>query len=195
MISNINLPPCIIKLGKEFFRCEFDHKSIDILEMITQKGFYTIYNEFVYQNNIHDSLIINLFAVSVYKNHGAFAMQKVKNYLVSNPLISLKYLDEFKAYFKCLLLDKKLFQENLNYINPKAESLKNSSEFYDFEDSYAISKHFLGWSDTEFWQASPRKFSFALFSLAKYEKEKEKFIQKQETADCIQFLNGIKRLL
>ena len=195
MKGNVNNFSCLVEIGKTFYQCDFDHKSIDILQTVTGKGFYSLYNEFVFNASLSNKDVVNILAVSAYKHHGAFGMQKMKSSLIANPEISLNELATFKAHFKNLLPDKNEFQKELKFINPKAKQLSESSDFYNFEDAYAIAKNFLGWSDDDFWLATPRKFCFALISLAKFNKEREDFSKKIQTENCINFLNGIKKLL
>lgn len=195
MKNNICNFPCTITVDGAFYQCDFDHKSIDILETILGIGFYEIYEKFVFKNELSGSEIVDMLAISVFKYHGIVGVKKVENYFLKNKKISLDELAVFKVHFKNLLPDVVQFLDDLKSINPKYKKSVNSGAFYDFEGNYAIARKYLFWSDEEFWSATPKKLCFALISLAKYEKEKEKIFQKQQTEDCINFLNGIKRML
>lgn len=195
MKNNICNFPCIITLGGDLYQCDFNHKSIDILETVLGIGFYEIYEKFVMKNNLSGSELIDLISLSTFSHHGAFGVEKVKKYLLQNREIALDELAVFKVHFKNLLPDLKNFLSDLKSINPKHQNTSKSTAFYDFEGNYALARKYLLWSDEEFWSATPKKFCFALISLAKYEKEKEKILQGKQTEDCMNFLNGIKRML
>lgn len=195
MKNNICNFPCIITVCGDFYQCDFNHKSIDILETVSGLGFYEIYEKFVVKNNLSGCELINLLACSTFSHHGILGVEKVKKYLLEKREISLDELASFKVHFKNLLPEITRFEKDLKYINPKYQNTVKSSMYYDFEGSYALARKYLLWSDEDFWSATPKKFCFALISLAKYEKEKEKFLQGKQTEDCINFLNGIKRML
>ncbi|MGN0014241.1 MAG: hypothetical protein ACI37T_02345 [Candidatus Gastranaerophilaceae bacterium] len=195
MKNNINNFPCLIELNDKFFECDFDHKSIDILETITGLGFYEIYEKFVFKNNLSAKNTINLIAVAAYKKHGSYGLAKVKALLLSEPTLDLDDLATLKAHFKNLLPDMINFRKELKSLNSNYKSVNNNSLFYDFEGSYAVAKNFLGWSDTEFWNATPKKMCFALISLCKYNKELEKIQEQKQTENCLNFLNGIKKMI
>ncbi len=195
MKNNICNFPCIITVDGVFYQCDLDHKSIDILETILGIGFYEIYEKFVLKNEFSGTEIIDTLAVSVFKHHGIEGVKKVKKYFSKIREIPLDELAIFKVHFKNLLPDVVRFLDDLKSINPKYKKTVSSGKFYDFEGNYSIARKYLLWSDEDFWSATPKKLCFALISLAKYEKEKEKILQKQQTEDCINFLNGIKRML
>lgn len=194
-MNNINNFACLIEINKVFYQCDFDHNSIDVLQTLTGEGFYKLYDDFVFRNNLSSRTMINLISASVYKHHGSIGMQKVKCALIARPEIQLDNLATLKLHFKNLLPDMQKFQQDMKYINPKAVVNGGYSEFYNFEDAYSIARKILGWSELDFWSSTPKKFCFALISLAKYDKEKEKIAQKFQQENCINFLNGIKKLL
>lgn len=195
MKNNINNFPCLIELDRKFFECDFDHKSIDILETITGLGFYEIYEKFVFKNNLSTRNTINLISVSAYKKYGALGMAKVKALLLAEPTLDLNDLATLKIHFKNLLPDMINLKKELKSLNSSYKSVNSNSAFYDFEGSYAVAKNFLGWSDTEFWDSTPKKMCFALISLCKYNKELEKIQEHKQTENCLNFLNGIKKML
>ena len=194
-MNNINNFACLVEINKSFFQCEFDHKSIDILETVTGMGFYRIYEDFVLKNSLSPRNIINLVATSVYKYHNSLGMQKVKCALIANPLINLDNLATLKLHFKNLLPDLQKFSKEMKYINPKASINPIPAEFYDFESAYSVAKKILNWSDNEFWGSTPKKFCFSLIALAKYDKEKEKLAQNFQQQNAVNLLNSIKTLL
>lgn len=194
-MNNINDFACLVEINKIFFQCEFDHKSIDILETVTGMGFYKIYEDFVFKNSLSARNMINLVATSVYKHHKSLGMQKVKCALIANPQIELDNLATLKTHFKNLLPDLQKFNKDMKYINPKASINPVATEFYDFESAYSAAKKILNWSEDEFWLSTPKKFCFALVALAKYDKEKEKLTQKIQQQNAVNVLNGIKNLL
>lgn len=195
MKTNINSFPCLIELGKDFYECEFDHKSLDVLQTVTGFGFYEIYDRFLFKENLPSKTLIDLLAVSVFKHHGAVGMQKVKAKLIAQPEIDLTQLATFKVHFKNLMPETQTLKADLNYLIKGYKPETSSSSEYDFEGSYALAKNFLKWSDSEFWNATPRMFCFSLISLAKQLKEIEKANEKKQTQNCINFLNGIKKML
>ena len=184
--------PCLIEINKNFYECEYDHKSIDILEAITETGFYNIYEHFVFFDDLSLKNTINLIAVSVLKNHGITGMQKVKAALIANPEMASGDLAAFKSYCKNLLPDLIEFNKKLNITENKN---LHSDGFYNFEDAYGLARNCLGWSDFDFWNATPRKFCFALASNSKFLEEKEKFKESVQQKNCINLLNGIKKML
>lgn len=195
MKNNICNFPCILNIDGVSYQCDFDHKSIDILETVTGIGFYDIYENFLVKNTLTGGEIIDLISVSTYKYQGFSAVERVKKFLSKNREIALDELAVFKVHFKNLLPEITQFLDDLKFINPKHnQSLKKLAN-YDFEGNYALARKYLGWSDEDFWSATPKKLCFALISFAKYEKEKEKILQNKQTEDCINFLNGIKRML
>lgn len=195
MKNNICNFPCIINVDGDFFQCDFDHKSLDILETVLGLGFYEIYERFLLKNSLTGGEIIDLIAFSAFKYHGILGVEKIKKNLLLKKEISLDEFAVFKVHFKNILPDKMKFFEDLKFINPKHKTSIPKNSFYDFEGNYAIARKYLLWSDEEFWSATPKKLCFSLISLAKYEKEKEKFLQNKQTEYCINFLNGIKRML
>lgn len=195
MKDNITNFPCLIELDKEFFQCEFNHKSIDILQTVLGQGFYQIYDDFVFKNSLSAKSVINLLAVSVFKHHGALGMQKVKAKLIAQPEIDLTELATFKLHFQNLLPDPIALKSDIKAITKDYKPSASSSVLYDFEGSYALAKTFLNWSDADFWNATPKMFCFALISLAKQLRETEKINEKKQTQNCINFLNGIKKML
>lgn len=194
-MNNINNFDCIINAGGVFWECGFNHKTIDVLETITGKGFYKIYDEFVFQNNLSAKTIIDLLAVSAYKKHGAKGMQKLKAILIANPELDLNELAVFKVHFKNLLPDMISFQTELNAVKTNCCNHNAVSDFYDFEGSYILALNFLKWSDTEFWNSTPKKLCFALLTSIKHNKNLENFNEKKQTENCINFLNSIKKML
>jgi hypothetical protein len=195
MKNNINNFPCLIKIADSLYECDFDHKSIDILETILGIGFYKIYENFAVKNILTSTQIIDLISVSAFKYHGISASIKIKNYLSQKKQISLNDLATLKVHFKNLLPDLISLKQNLLYLNPKSNPIPSNSDFYNFEENYALARKYLGWSDYDFWSSTPKKLSFSMIALAKYEKEKDKFLQKQQFSNCINFLNGIKKML
>jgi len=192
MSDYIHPLPCIIEINKIFYECEYDHKSIDILEAITETGFYNLYEHFVFFSDLSLKNTINLIAVSVMKNHGITGMQKVKAALIANPEMASGDLAAFKSYFKNLLPDLIEFNKKLNITENKN---LHSDGFYNFEDAYGLARNCLGWSDTDFWNATPRKFCFALASNSKFLEKKEKLKECTLQKNSINLLNGIKKML
>ena len=192
MSDYIHPLPCIIDINKIFYECEYDHKSIAILEAITETGCYNLYEHFVFFSDLSLKNTINLIAVSVMKNHGITGMQKVKAALIANPEMASGDLAAFKSYFKNLLPDLIEFNKKLNITENKN---LHSDGFYNFEDAYGLARNCLGWSDTDFWNATPRKFCFALASNSKFLEKKEKLKESTLQKNSINLLNGIKKML
>lgn len=195
MKNNICNFSCKITIDGHSFECDYDHKTIDVLETVLGIGFFEIYDRFLFKNNLSGFEIIEVIAFSVLKNHGILGVERVRKLLEKKKEVSLEELAIFKVHFKNLLPDIVQFTNDLKAINSKYQKSAKGSNFYDFEGNYALARKYLLWSDEEFWSATPKKICFALISFAKYEKQKEKFLQTKQTEDCINFLNGIKRML
>lgn len=194
MNKEIFILPCSITVNKKLYKCEYNHELIHILEIITQKGFYELYEKFIYHDNLSKEDVISIIAVSVFKNHGTDGMNEVRDALTKNPHLSTDDFAHFRIYFKNLFPDLTKFNRDMDiYIDDKKNSL--SSSFYNFEEVYALALNCLGWSDTEFWNATPRKLCFALSAKSKYNEEFEKHKERIQKKTSINLLNGIKSIL
>ena len=192
MADFVNSVPCSIELDRQFFECEYDHKSMDMLETITGKGFYEIYERFLYLDNLSKKDTIDVISAAVYKHHGVIGMQRVKALLIAEPELPSSDFATFKIYFKNLFPDFQKLNKNLEIKEPLN---KETFGFYDFCGAYSLARNCLHWSDTEFWDSTPRKLCFALEADAKYFKELKSHNEKIRQNDCINFLNGIKKIL
>ncbi len=195
MVCDIFNLGCVLKLPEKSFRLQYDHKSIALLEKYTEKGFYAIYREFISGDETSDKDLINIISFSALKHHGADGVDDLYGLLLKNPDVNKDFLIDFKIHFNSLLPDFSKVQKDLKLINKNYKAKKSSSDFYNFEEGYALAKNILNWSDNEFWQATPRYLSFALISYAKYKQSQDEISEKKQTADGIHFLNSIKRLL
>lgn len=195
MKNNICNFPCKITVGGHSFECDYNHQSVDVLETVLGLGFFEIYDRFLFKNNLSGFEIIEVIAFSALKHHGFLGVEKLRQALINKQSVSVEEFAVFKVHFKNILPDIVQFSSDLQQINPKYQKSLKSSAYYDFEGNYALARKYLLWSDEEFWSATPKKLCFALISFAKYEKQKEKFLQTKQTEDCINFLNGIKRML
>ena len=194
MYKEIFITPCFITINNKLYRCEYDHKSINLLENYVKKGFYRIYADFIYSENLTQEDIINIIAVSVLKYHDFSGMFDVKNALLENHKMYKDDLINLKLHFKLLLPDLTKLNDDMNiYIDYDKKSY--SSQFYNFEESYALAINCLGWSDTEFWNATPRKLCFALSAKSKYNEELEKRRERYLQKNSVSLLNGIKAIL
>lgn len=194
MFKEIFISPCFITINNNIYTCEYDHKSINVLEKYSQKGFYEIYSNFIQNKNLSKNEIINIISVSVLKHHNFSGVQEVKNALLKNHKILKNELIDLKLHFSLLLPDLTKFNYDMDiYIDYNKPSY--SSPFYNFEEEYAIAINCLGWSDTEFWNATPRKLCFALSAKSKYNEELEKRRERYMQKNSVNLLNGIKSLL
>ena len=194
MNKEIFISPCFVTINNKIFRCEYDHKSINFLEKYTEKGFYKLYADFIYSENLSKEDIINIISVAVLKYHDFSGMQEVKNALLENHKMYKDDLINLKLHFKQLLPDLTKFNRDMDiYIDRKKNSY--SSPFYNFEEVYALALNCLGWSDTEFWNATPRKLCFALSAKSKYNEELEKRRERYMQKNSVNLLNGIKSIL
>jgi hypothetical protein len=121
-------------------------------------------------------------------------MMKVKSALIANPEMTSCDLATFKNYCKNLFPDLIKLNKKLNILTDSNKNVHNDG-FYNFEDAYALARNCLGWSDSDFWDATPRKFCFALASNAKFLEDKQKFKESIQQQNCISLLNGIKKIL
>ena len=119
MKNNICNFPCIITIDGDLYQCNFDHKSLDILETVMGIGFYDIYEKFILKNSLTGGEMIDLISLSTFKTHGITGVKKVKKFLSENREISLDELAVFKVHFKNLLPEITQFLDDLKMINPK----------------------------------------------------------------------------
>lgn len=192
MYKEIFILPCSITVNKKLYKCEYNHELIHFLEIITQKGFYELYEKFIFFDNLPKEDVISIIAVSVFKNHGTDGMNEVRDALTKNPHLSTDDFARFRIYFKNLFPDLSKFNREMD-ICP--ENNGKTSPFYNFEEVYALALNCLGWSDTEFWNATPRKLCFALSAKSKYNEELEKRRDKIQKKNTVNLLNGIKAIL
>ncbi|MCR5261570.1 MAG: hypothetical protein K6C94_06990 [Candidatus Gastranaerophilales bacterium] len=190
MKYNLSPLPCILHIKNEVFICDFDHKSIDLLQTLTGKGFYELYDSFINKNNHNPDFLKNLLTVSVYKNHGAIGLKKISALLKNNLNLSTAEFAEFKLLFKNLLPDVQSLYNELKLKQPQ-----KSTEFYNFDEIYATARVFLKWSDTEFWSATPKKFCFALISFYKFHFENEKFKEELKLKYGLDTLKTVNKIL
>ena len=150
---------------------------------------------FVFENDITDKDLINIISFAALKHHGIKGVNDLYRSLLKNPDVSSDFLSNFKFRFQTLLPDFSKMQKDLKFLNKNFQPKKSVSDYYDFEEYYALAKNILSWQDSDFWQATPRYLTFALIAQAKYRKSQNDIDYKNQTADGIHFLNSIKRLL
>jgi len=190
MKYNFNSFPSVLHIKNKTFLCEFDHKSIDLLETLTGKGFYKIYQNFISENQLDFVLLKDIISVSTYKHHGICGLKKINSLMKNNTKIIAKELAELKLHFKNLLPDIQSFYKELNL-----KEQKNNSDFYNFDEIYATARNFLKWSDTEFWAATPKKFCSALTSFYRFHYENEKFKEEMKLKYGLDTLKVVNRIL
>lgn len=181
--------PCSVKLNNKIYTCDFDHESIYILQNISDIGFFKIYNDFL----SNEEFLNYVIPVSVYKYHRFAGL---------NELLYLKQIEipkedfySLKRTFKNILPDPEVFCSDMKNLIPDFIPSQNNSEYYNFEEIYAVARNFLQWSDSDFWSASPTKYCFALVSFAQYHKQKQDFLEKIQTKNSLNLLKNIKSML
>ncbi|MBQ2643981.1 hypothetical protein IJG14_00230 [bacterium] len=184
----------VFTLNGKSFNCGFNHENIAVLEEILNKGFYKIYEDFIIKNHISDAELINIFAISAFKYHSSKGVWDLKNVLLQNLELSSNQIAELKLCFKYLVADPQEFNNKIGKISDVKITTK-SSEYYNFDENYAIARNFLLWSDSEFWSATPAKFNFSILSMLKYNADKKNYLEKMEKSNSIQLLKSMKNLI
>lgn len=84
MLEDIFNVPAEITINGKTYKAEYDYKAYAMLEMLTGKGFYKIYNLLMVQNNLtlHDS--IEVICCALIKHHTEVEIKAVREYLQAN---------------------------------------------------------------------------------------------------------------
>lgn len=84
MLEDIFNVPVEVKINGKAYKAEYDYNSYAMLEVLTGKGFYKIYNLLMVQNNLtlHDS--IEVICCALIKHHTEAEVKAVREYLQAN---------------------------------------------------------------------------------------------------------------
>lgn len=84
MLEDIFNIPAEIKVNGKIYKAEYDFKSYAMLEMLTGKGFYKIYNLLMVQNNLTLNDSIEVICCSLIKHHTEAEIKAAREYLQAN---------------------------------------------------------------------------------------------------------------
>ncbi len=184
------LPPAFRICGKTYF-CEFDMKTLDLLEFYLHKGLYEIFDVVFTREPDEIPFLTSLLCVSVIKNHGLAEAYALKQKLLKAP--DLKFFDffKFKLYFEKLFPGKE-FADELKSSPTKSVEPKR---FFDFAEAYACARNLLSWTESEFWTATPRKLCFALIAQKKYNDCLFEMQRDARTKNAIELLKNVKNII
>lgn len=87
MLEDIFNVPLEIEINGKKYKAEYDFNGYAVLETLTGKGFYKLYNLLMVQNNItlHDS--VEIVCCSLLKHHTESEVKEVREYLHKNPYV------------------------------------------------------------------------------------------------------------
>lgn len=84
MLMDIFNVPAEVEIDGKTYKAEYDNKSYAILESLTGKGIYKLYNLLMVQNNLTLNESIEFVCCSLIKHHTTEEVAKVREYLSNN---------------------------------------------------------------------------------------------------------------
>ena len=84
MLMDIFNVPAEIEINGKKYKAEYDNKSYAMLETLTGKGIYKIYNLLMVQNNLTLNDSIEVICCSLLKHHTTGEVANVRAYLAQN---------------------------------------------------------------------------------------------------------------
>lgn len=93
MLADIFNVPAIVSINGKEYKAEYDFKSYAILETLTGKGFYNLYNLLMVQNNLTLSDSIEIICCAFVKHHTEEEVANIREHLTKN-LYLIKELNE-----------------------------------------------------------------------------------------------------
>ena len=84
MLTDIFNVPAEIEIDGKKYKAEYDNKSYAILESITGKGIYKLYNLLMIQNNLTLNDSLEVICCALLKHHTTEEVAKVREYLTIN---------------------------------------------------------------------------------------------------------------
>lgn len=87
MLADIFNMPLEIEINGKKYKSEYDFNSYAVLETLTGKGFYKLYNLLMVQNNITLNDSTEIVCCSLLKYHTEGEVKEVREYLHKNPYV------------------------------------------------------------------------------------------------------------
>ena len=84
MLADIFNVPAEIEIDGKKYKAEYDNKGYAMLESLTGKGIYKLYNLLMVQNNLTLNESIEIVCCSLLKHHTTEEVAKVREYLATN---------------------------------------------------------------------------------------------------------------
>jgi len=84
MLEDIFNVPIEIKINDKIYKSEYDFKGYAMLESLTGKGFYKLYNLLMIENNVTLKETIEIICCSLLKHQTIEEVAKVREYLENN---------------------------------------------------------------------------------------------------------------
>ena len=127
-----NVPAEIVIDGKTY-KAEYDNKGYAMLETLTGKGIYKLYNLLMVQNNLTLNESIEIVCCSLLKHHTTEEVAKVREYLATNMYAINELNSQIIWVFACPLLPPEVVQniedlkKKMMEIKPEAMTAETSS--------------------------------------------------------------------
>lgn len=87
MLADIFNMPLEIEINGKKYKSEYDFNSYAVLETLTGKGFYKLYNLLMVQNNLTLNDSTEIVCCSLLKHHTECEVKEVREYLHKNPYV------------------------------------------------------------------------------------------------------------
>lgn len=123
MLEDIFNIPCEIKINSEKFKAEYDFNSYAVLETLTGKGFYKLYNLLMVQNNLTLNDSVEIVCCSLLKHHSEKEVEKVREYLHKNPYAIQDLNSSVIGVFVAPMLDPEIIK-TVQGIKKKVEKIQ-----------------------------------------------------------------------
>ena len=132
LMDIFNVPAEIVIDGKPY-KAEYDNKGYAMLESLTGKGIYKLYNLLMVQNNLTLNESIEIVCCSLLKHHTTEEVAKVREYLAANMYAINDLNSQIIWVFACPLLPPEVVQniedlkKKMMEIKPEAMTAETSS--------------------------------------------------------------------
>lgn len=125
MLADIFNVPADIEINGKKYKAEYDFNSYAVLETLTGKGMYKLYNLLMVQNNLTLSESIEVVCCSLLKHHSIDEVSEVRNYLKENPYAIKDLNANIIWVFTSPLLPPEV-KATTEYLKKKATELKKA---------------------------------------------------------------------
>jgi hypothetical protein len=132
LMDIFNVPAEIVIDGKPY-KAEYDNKGYAMLETLTGKGIYKLYNLLMVQNNLTLNESIEIVCCSLLKHHTTEEVAKVREYLAANMYAINELNSQVIWVFACPLLPPDVvkniddLKKKMMEIKPEAMTAETSS--------------------------------------------------------------------